>query len=373
MRRSRIALTAHCLGMCDMKRKLSLVVGTAGVVVVSGVIIVMASTETYDGPDWGIHLTAPPYGVQATTLSLDEATRDLIMQHAGVTVAQLDAAELYTGRTQRSDDPASHVRLLVMPATSEPGTEARLGIGVNAEGVITTTGFWGTEQLQLDETNGWNRFSWQFRYRRIDADSTLSGPVDARDLHWNDLQASTEPDAASARLLYEHRLLMIANGYLIGHTYELVKHQGKAPSPEWFESYIASYRRMAEIADGLASVIGEEAASEYRDRVLIDIPKLEEAAEASRNGDVRNVGRLITKSFRTQSCGSCHSISSHTLAVGDLDDALKARMPDLGVRGDLFQVGRDIWPVPDHDEQSQEFANAVRAALLVLDSQDSGD
>lgn len=356
-----------------MKPKLCLVVGAAGVVVVTGVIIAVVSTEIYDGPDWGIHLTAPPYGVQPASLSLDEATRDLIIQHAGVTAAQLDAAELYSGRTQRNDDPASHVRLLVMPATSEPGTEARLGIGVNAEGIVTTTGFWGTEQLVLDESNGWNRFSWQFRYRRIDADSTLSGPIDARDVHWNKLQASTEPDAASARLLYEHRLLMTANGYLIGHTYELVKHQGKAPPPEWFEAYIASYRRMAEIADGLAGIIGQEAASEYRERVLLDIAKLKEVAEASRNGEVRNVGRLITKSFRTQSCGSCHAISSHILEAGDLDDALKARMPELGVRGDLFQVGRDIWPVPDHDEQSQEFANAVRAALLVLDSQDGGD
>ena len=48
-------------------------------------------------------------------------------------------------------------------------------------------------------------------------------------------------------------------------------------------------------------------------------------------------------------------------------------LEDAGVRGDLFQVGRDIWPVPDQEAQSQEFANAIRAALLVLGSQDDGD
>ncbi|MCZ6837148.1 MAG: hypothetical protein O7G85_15340 [Planctomycetota bacterium] len=355
-----------------MKRMLSIVAGATLVVILSGGLIMKASSRPYDGPDWGIHLTAPPYDVLPSSLSLDETTRNLIMLHSGVTAEQLDATKMYTGRTRR-DDPTTDVRLIVMPGTNEPGTEARIGVGVNAQGVITTTGFWGTQELELDLTNGWNRFSWQFRIRTLDVDSTLNGSVDARDVHWNELQANSEPDGIIAKLLYEHRLLMNANGYLIGHTYELVKHQGIAPPPEWYESYIASYKRMAEIADGLSSIIGEEAAQAYRERTVIDIAKLQEVAEASRRGEVRNVGKLITKSFRTQSCGSCHGITSHVLETGDLDDALKARMVELGVRGDLFQVGRDIWPVPDQEAQSQEFANAIRAALLVWGSQNDGD
>ncbi len=351
-----------------MKRKRFAMVGTAGAMITTGVIFVMASGETYTGPDWGIYLTAPPYNVQPVALTLEPATKQAIQIHSGVSDAQLDAAELYSARTTSKPDPDANIRLLIMPATSEPGETARMAVGVDTGGVVTTAGFWGTEQLLLDEGAGWNRFSWQMNNRSIDAASTLGDVSDTRDAYWDALQQSTTPEDVNARLLYEHRILMFANGYLIGHTWELVNRQGVAPPPEWFESYVTAYQRMADMADGLSTIIGEDAAAEYRTRALGDIPRLREAAEASSNGDVRKVGKLITKGFRTQSCGTCHAISGHTLGAGKLDAALKARMSDLGARNDLFQVDRDIWPVPGDEEQSQEFANAVRAALLVLDT-----
>ena len=39
----------------------------------------------------------------------------------------------------------------------------------------------------------------------------------------------------------------------------------------------------------------------------------------------------------------------------------------FGVRQDLFQVGLDVWPYPEEPEASQRIAEAVKAALILME------
>ncbi len=158
------------------------------------------------------------------------------------------------------------------------------------------------------------------------------------------------------KALYEHRILMLHNSYLVKRVTIDIEEREVVPDADWLASYIPRYKRMIELAEELQPILGDEAVEKYQRLARNGIATIQSAVEASRKGDLTEVKAAAIQ--RGSTCAECHSRRNHSW------DKLKEG--EFGVRSDLFQVPIDVWSLPDDKELSQRLADHLHALLVAI-------
>ncbi len=278
--------------------------------------------------------------------------------------AGLDSVRVYTATAVVDEDEgAIPLKIWLMPLGDADG--GYLAIAIDDGGTVRRSRIWGSPEIDADPEASWENYWRQFEYENsrsvIPPMSALdTGEVDSV---WAVLVSDTSTAAATTRLLYEHRLIMYDNSFILRRTMSVAR-GSTVPPVDWLENNRDLYHRLEEIGGTLRPIIGDSAsikyvnvsreAGEILDRAL-------DHARASEGDQLRE--RILT--FRRRSCGGCHGIENHAAGEGKLKDAVFSRLDEFGVRRDLYSVGRDVWGVPGQATQSQKIADAVKAMLVV--------
>ncbi len=278
--------------------------------------------------------------------------------------AGLDSVRVYTATAVVDEDEgAIPLKIWLMPLGNVG--DGYLALAIDDDGRVRRSRIWGSPEIDADPEAAWENYWRQFEYENarsvIPPMSALNtGEVDSV---WAVLASDTSTAAATTRLLYEHRLLMYENSFILRRTMSMAR-GSTVPPVDWLEENRNMYHRLEEIGMTLRPIIGDSAsikyvnvtreAGEILDRGL-------EHARASEGDELRE--RILT--FRRRSCGGCHGIENHAAGEGKLKDAVFGRLDEFGVRRDLYSVGRDVWGVPGEDGRSQSIADAVKAILVV--------
>ncbi len=285
--------------------------------------------------------------------------------------AGLDSLRVYSASAVVDDDEgAIGLTIWLMPLAGGDG--GWLAIALDESGVVRRSRIWGSSDFDEDPEAAWENYWRQFEYDQsratVPPEAALSsGDVDSL---WGVLEADTSAAAATARLLYEHRLLMYENSFVVRRSMAVARGDA-VPPVEWLTAGREMYARMEGMSDELRPIIGDSAAARY-------------AAVSSEGGEILALAvedaaagrgdqlRERIPAFRRRTCGACHGIENHDAGEGKLKDAIFARLAELGVRRDLYSVDRDVWGVPGEAERSQAIADAVKAILVIAGAEASG-
>ncbi len=278
--------------------------------------------------------------------------------------AGLDSVRVYSATAEIEEGEGSiALEIWLMPI----GTDAAgyLALAIDDDGALRRSRMWGASEIDADPDAAWENYWRQFEY---EASRSIIAPEKALptaevDSLWAKLDADTSAAAANARMMYQHRLDMYDNSFLIRRTMAMAGGENVAP-PDWLAAGVEMYSRLEEVGKRLRPIIGDSASIKYvavveEGRAILSLAV--EDAQAGQGDQLRD--RILT--FRRRTCGACHGMKSHDAGPGGLKDAVMAQLDELGVRRDLYSVGKDVWGVPGACEQSQSIADAVKAVLVM--------
>ena len=282
--------------------------------------------------------------------------------------SHLDSLRVYSARADVDEGETVSLKIWVLPL-SESDVRGMLALVTDPDGVVIRSRIWDNQDFDSDLEGAWETFWSQFEYdgsRGVIAVNHALWSADVDTLRSN-LNADTTATGAITRLMYEHRLIMYDNNYLLRRSMAL-SGGDRVPPLDWIDANRDMYRRVGEIGIELRPIIGDSASIKYvavaeeSSEILMLVA---EDAAASRGDAV--VERI--QAFRRRSCGACHGIKNHSAGTGKLKDALFGRMDEFGVRLDLFRVGLDVWSPPGEADRSQRMSDAVKAVLVVAGSE----
>ncbi|MBT8400398.1 MAG: hypothetical protein KJO98_07980 [Rhodothermia bacterium] len=276
----------------------------------------------------------------------------------------LDSVRVYSASAEVDEDEgAIALEIWLMP----PGANLNgyLALAIDEDGAVRRSRIWGTPEIDADPEAAWENYWRQYEYEasRSVIPPKRALPRSEVDSLWAVLRADTSASSATTRMMYKHRLDMYDNSFLLRRTMAMAGGEDVVP-PEWLAEGVEMYSRLEEVGERLKPIIGDSASIKY---VAVaeeggEILSLAvEDAEAGQGDQLRD--RILT--FRRRTCGACHGMKSHDAGPGGLKDAVMARLDELGVRRDLYSVGKDVWGVPGEHERSQSIADAVKAVLLM--------
>lgn len=281
--------------------------------------------------------------------------------------AGLDSVRVYsaTAEVEEGEGPIG-LDIWLMPIGGD--SKGYLALAIDDNGAVRRSRMWGSPEIDTDPEAAWENYWRQFEYESsrsvIPPERAL--PAVEVDSLWAALIADTSASASTARMLYQHRLDMYDNSFLIRRTMAMASGENVAP-PEWLADGVAMYDRLEEVGGRLRPIIGDSASIKYlgvveEGREILSLAV--EDAQAGRGDQLRD--RILT--FRRRTCGACHGMKGHDAGPGGLKDAVMARLDELGVRRDLYAVGKDVWGVPGAGDRSQSIADAVKAVLVMADA-----
>ncbi len=286
-----------------------------------------------------------------------------IARHSGADRAQLEQVQLYEGRTAESVS----MRVVTLPLGGDL-EGVSIALAVDGEGQLVDGVLWGRPDVEEDENRTWRRVIEQFAWAEVgsrrleDVDLTFDPSS-----YWKDLSKDTSEGAGLTRILYETRVLMLNNSDF----YQRIDRgaaRDEVPEKEWLESYLASFDRLGEIGAELTPYLGDSAAAEFGESAAGLLQLVATMAEDAAAG--RDEEALAGFAQMQGSCFRCHNIRGHDLGWDGpiVFPGIELRLPDFGVRNDLFEVGMDVWAPPGEDAAAQEIANAVQAAMILVGS-----
>ncbi len=262
----------------------------------------------------------------------------------------MSGARLYQSRSREFGE----LRLMTVPVTTFD--DATLGIVVSKNGIVRGVAAWNHSGIDADKTGAWDRFFRQFRDRQIVSSAQLDAPFDP-DEYWKQVVSDQSATGKLRSALYEHRILMRDNSYLVHGVRVAIEEQGVVPDADWLASYIPRYERMIEVSTEFEPAVGAEAVVKYQTMAKSGLESIRLAVAASKNGSKKDVNAAIK---RATTCAQCHSRRNHSW------DNIQGKLTDHGIRSDLFRVSMDIWSIPDEADNSQKFADHIHAALIAL-------
>ncbi|MDX1428997.1 MAG: hypothetical protein R3282_01865 [Rhodothermales bacterium] len=275
----------------------------------------------------------------------------------------LDSIRVYSATAVVDEDEGSvPLEIWLMPLDESGGY---LALAIDDGGAVRRSRIWGSSDVDADPEAAWENYWRQFEYEAsrsvIPPERAL--PMAEVDSLWAMLHADTSAAASTTRMMYEHRLNMYENSFLLRRTMAMASGESVPPA-DWLANGREMYAQLVEVGERLRPIIGDSASIKY---VAVaeeggEILSLAvEDAEAAQGDRLRD--RILT--FRRRTCGACHGMKNHDAGAGGLKDAMMARLDDLGVRRDLFAVDKDVWGVPGDPVRSQSIADAVKAVLIM--------